>query len=310
MGRTRKRFAIIVAFALFMVLIPSCQLSYSESPASSGFINSPQISDFPQASVGIGEQIPINLLLPEASGVQVFEQDQITLDYSNLDEGYVMVKSGRKGAKLKIRIEKGDLTYTYDLPADEEYRTFILSEGSGTYRLRLLEQVEGTTYSILFQKELDVTLANEFRPFLYPNQYVNFDSDSEAVRWAYAACEQAGANDESAVQNVLFQYVAKNISYDDQKAKDAQEGRLTGYLPDVDETLRSKKGICFDYSALLATMLRSKGIPTKLVTGYLSPDDIYHAWNMAYIDGEWIFMDSTLDREQRINGAYTDDKEY
>ena len=100
MGRTRKRFAIIVAFALFMVLIPSCQLSYSESPASSGFINSPQISDFPQASVGIGEQIPINLLLPEASGVQVFEQDQITLDYSNLDEGYVMVKSGRKGAKL------------------------------------------------------------------------------------------------------------------------------------------------------------------------------------------------------------------
>lgn len=310
MGRTRKRFAIIVAFALFMVLIPSCQLSYSESPASSGFINSPQISDFPQASVGIGEQIPINLLLPEASGVQVFEQDQITLDYSNMDEGYVMVKSGRKGAKLKIRIEKGDLTYTYDLPADEEYRTFILSEGSGTYRLRLLEQVEGTTYSILFQKELDVTLANEFRPFLYPNQYVNFDSDSEAVRWAYAACEQAGANDESAVQNVLFQYVAKNISYDDQKAKDAQEGRLTGYLPDVDETLRSKKGICFDYSALLATMLRSKGIPTKLVTGYLSPDDIYHAWNMAYIDGEWIFMDSTLDREQRINGAYTDDKEY
>ena len=29
-------------------------------------------------------------------------------------------------------------------------------------------------------------------------------------------------------------------------------------------------------------MLRSQGIPTKLVFGYVSPDDLYHAWNMFY----------------------------
>ena len=34
-------------------------------------------------------------------------------------------------------------------------------------------------------------------------------------------------------------------------------------------------------------MLRSQGIPTKIVTGYVSPDNIYHAWIMVYIDGTW-----------------------
>ena len=34
-------------------------------------------------------------------------------------------------------------------------------------------------------------------------------------------------------------------------------------------------------------MLRSQGIPTKIVTGYVSPDNIYHAWNLVYLDGSW-----------------------
>ena len=31
-------------------------------------------------------------------------------------------------------------------------------------------------------------------------------------------------------------------------------------------------------------MLRSQGIPTKIVFGYVSPDDLYHAWNMFYTE--------------------------
>ena len=34
-------------------------------------------------------------------------------------------------------------------------------------------------------------------------------------------------------------------------------------------------------------MLRSQGIPTKIVTGNVSPDNIYHAWIMVHIDGTW-----------------------
>ena len=67
------------------------------------------------------------------------------------------------------------------------------------------------------------------------------------------------------------------------------------------------KGICFDYAALTAAMLRSQGIPTKMVFGNVSPDDLYHAWNMFYTEetgwvtakyevkgGEWNRLDLTF----------------
>ena len=68
----------------------------------------------------------------------------------------------------------------------------------------------------------------------------------------------------------------------------------SGYLPDLDEVLASGKGICFDYAALMAGMLRSQDIPCKLVVGYA--DTAYHAWisvwspETGWIDGA-IFFD-------------------
>ena len=58
----------------------------------------------------------------------------------------------------------------------------------------------------------------------------------------------------------------------------------SGYLPTPDETMQTGKGICFDYAALAASMLRSQGIPTRMVFGYVAPDQLYHAWNMFYTE--------------------------
>ena len=68
----------------------------------------------------------------------------------------------------------------------------------------------------------------------------------------------------------------------------------TGYIPDPDRTYEERTGICFDYASLAAAMLRSLGIPCKIITGYVSPDGIYHAWNMVYIDGEWISVEISV----------------
>ena len=43
-----------------------------------------------------------------------------------------------------------------------------------------------------------------------------------------------------------------------------------------DAVMQRKKGICFDYAALMTAMLRSQGIPTKLVFGYTG------AWILVY----------------------------
>lgn len=83
---------------------------------------------------------------------------------------------------------------------------------------------------------------------------------------------------------ITHEYVTENYVYDTEKAQSVK----SGYLPDLDKVYKAKKGICFDYSALLAAMLRSQGIPCRMLTGYV-PEQQYHAWNEIYTQEEgWV----------------------
>ena len=119
-------------------------------------------------------------------------------------------------------------------------------------------------------------LANEFGPFLYPNQYVNFNADSKAV--AKGAELAAGADTDLDVVISIYNYITASIKYDYNKASDPP----AGYVTDVDEILTSGTGICLDYAALMSAMLRSQQIPTRLEVGYAK--DAYHAWISVYIE--------------------------
>ena len=103
----------------------------------------------------------------------------------------------------------------------------------------------------------------------------------------------ADAANEGDVLRAVYSYIVSNVAYDNDKA--AELATQTGYVPNPDETLASGKGICFDYASLAGAMLRSLGIPTKIITGYVSPDGIYHAWNMVYIDVSWHTVEISVD---------------
>ena len=66
-------------------------------------------------------------------------------------------------------------------------------------------------------------------------------------------------------------------------------------MPNIEQTLKSKSGICYDYAALMAGMLRSLNIPTKLVKGYKNDLNNYHAWNEVLIEDKWVIIDTTYD---------------
>ena len=250
-----------------------------------------------------------NVRTPVASGTTTYENSTVTIDASNISQGYVMIKYTGGSSKIKVQVIKsGGETYTYDLNARSAYEVFPFSEGNGTYTVRVLEQVSGNQYSINFSKDLSVSLADAFAPFLYPNQYVNFTADSNVVK--VGADLAASAADALGVVSNVYNYVISNISYDTPKANSVQ----SGYLPNCDATLAQKKGICFDYAAVMTAMLRSQNIPTKLVIGYTG--SLYHAWINVYIDGQgWvdniIFFDGTdwklMDPTFAASGA---DKDY
>ena len=240
------------------------------------------------------------VLTPSADGVTVYQYDFASIDTSNTSQGYVMVKYNGTNEKVKLQITCPDQScYTYLISDRGAYDTFPLTAGNGSYALQVLENVAGDTYTVSLAQSINVSIEDEFLPFLYPNQYVNFHTDSKAVSKGSDLAKDT-YSDLDVVQNI-YNYVIKNISYDTEKAQNVSYG----YVPDIDDTLSSKKGICFDYAALMTSMLRSQNIPTKLEVGYSG--DAYHAWISTYIDDKgwvddiiqfngntWQIMDPTL----------------
>lgn len=245
-------------------------------------------------------------LVPQADGITTASNDVAVIDYSHMSDGYVCANYTGTCPKVKLRITGPDtVVYTYDLHGGG-YETFPLSSGDGYYDVTIYENISGTNYATCLYADLEVQITDAFSPFLYPNQYVNFTADSKVVAKGQELAE--GASSDLEVITRVYDYITQNITYDYDKASDPP----TGYTADVDSILTSGTGICLDYAAVMASMLRSQRIPTRLEVGYAQ--DAYHAWISVYtadtgwlngiieFDGNvWTLVDPTF-------GANTDDK--
>lgn len=205
-----------------------------------------------------------------------------SIDSSHAADGYVAVQATSQAA-LKFQITSENRTMNFDLPNTGEASIYPLTFGNGSYTFRVMQNTQGNNYVEIFSTAADVQLSDEFAPFVRPNMYCNYSASSACVTKARELVQNA-KNQAEAVE-AICNYVVENITYDDAKA--AQLKSATGYIPNPDETLASGTGVCFDYASLGAAMLRSQGIPAKIVTGNVSPENIYHAWIMVYIDGTW-----------------------
>lgn len=237
-------------------------------------------------------------LVPTQPGTILYGNELVTIDASNANEGYISIDYTGDCPKVKMQLTcPNGTTYTYNLHSG--YEVFPLTIDSGNYRVAIYENIQQTQYSTIFTQDFDVDITNSYGAYLYPNQYVDFTADSEAVDMAEKLAFSANT-DLDVVTNV-YNYVVHNISYDVELANTVE----SGYLPSADNTLLSKKGICLDYSALMAAMLRSQQIPTHMEVGYAGT--AYHAWISVYLsetgwvngiiqfDGtNWELMDPTF----------------
>jgi len=233
-----------------------------------------------------------------ASGSVVYANEKASIDASNTSDGYIMVRYTGGAAKVKLRIIK-DTTYYYDLSLSGNYEVFPLSMGSGTYSVDVLENVSSNSYVQAHSANFGVSLSSSFAPFLRPNQYVNYNGSTTAISKAAELC--TGYSTDLQKLDRIYNFVINNFTYDNYKASTVQ----SGYLPDLNSVYAQRKGICFDYAALMTAMLRSQNIPCKLVVGWASSS--YHAWVNVYIrnvgwingaiyfDGQsWKLMDPTF----------------
>lgn len=216
-----------------------------------------------------------------ATGTRTKKNANAVIDYSNTKDGYVMVQyTSQSDVRLKAVVKGPSTSYTYNLTA-QEWAVFPLSDGNGKYQITVYQNVTGSKYAAVLSLTTDVALADEFAPFLHSNQYVNYDAAPNTV--AKAAELTKGIDDPLKKVEIVYDYVVKGMTYDKELAATVK----TGYLPVLDTVLEKKSGICFDYAAMMTGMLRSQGVPCKLVVGYAGT--AYHAWISVWTEGAgWV----------------------
>lgn len=102
-----------------------------------------------------------------------------------------------------------------------------------------------------------------------------------------AICANATSDEEKA--KAAYTWILNNITYD-------YDCNPVYQYSNLDKTLQTKKGICYDIANLFNAICRSQNIPCYSIDGYLKTDyECKHTWNRVCIDGIWYAVDITAD---------------
>jgi len=215
----------------------------------------------------------------------------------SLSRGIISIKytSNDTTKKAKVLITFGDQKYQYNIKNGNTFVNFPLQLGNGKYDIGVYEQIEGTKYSQVSTTTVNLLLDDSSKVFLTSIQLINWGEKMNTVTLAKELTKNKKTENEKI--EVCYQYMVQQFSYDFVKMKNVEYD----YIPVIDDVLKKKLGICYDYSAVFASMLRSQGIKCKLIMGYTTMVKEYHAWNQVYANEKWVVVDTTFDSQMYAN---------
>ena len=231
--------------------------------------------------------------------------DSATIENAN-DGTVKLTYNNEYDEKVKLLVQlTGGTQYKYDIPKGNVDINIPLTQGNGEYKLILCRNISGTKYAVVQTVSVTQKLANDNDAFLSSSYIIDWNKTNEAIKKAQTLASK-GSNNNDKIK-YIYEFVVKNYTYDYEKANNINDiAKTIAYIPNVSKVYSEKKGICYDYSVLLASMLRSVGIPTKVVTGYTPNATVYHAWNNVYANSRWNVIDSTYDAQMyRAKKSYS-----
>lgn len=220
--------------------------------------------------------------------------ETISATKEDLEKGIFGVTYTDNSANVyKVLVTKGEEKVSYPFFANGKTEYFPLQFGNGTYKVALLKNVGGKKYAYVEQKSITINLKDSNVVYLNSIQNIKWNSDDDAIK--FALNQTKDIKTAQAAFEVFYKYLVENVVYDYDKAKTVQKD----YVPSLAKTFVDSKGICYDYSCMLASFMRSKGFPTRLVKGYTTELEGYHAWNEVLIEGKWMIVDTTVDASRK-----------
>jgi transglutaminase/protease-like cytokinesis protein 3 len=211
------------------------------------------------------------------------------IDVSEVSNGIVKVQPNPTApAQEKIKISKGNQHFYYSVNANNR---FPLQLGDGVYTISILQYAGNNKYRMVENKEVNLTASNPLAVFLQPIQMIYWNDSMSPIVTSKELTKNLQTDREKVA--AIYQSVIQRVQYDYPKANVV----TSDYIPSIESTWTDGKGICYDYASLFAAMLRSEGIPTKLVMGRKNDIPQYHAWNEVYLKetNEWVTIDTTYD---------------
>ena len=155
--------------------------------------------------------------------------------------------------------------------------------------------------------------------FVYKQEDVSL-TNGQATLWDTATVELADEicadcdTDKEKVK-AIYEWMIHNFEYD------YEYNPVIQYF-NIHKTLRTHKGVCYDFAHLFASICRSHNIPCYVVDGDKRENVQYHhTWNRVYFNGSWWNVDITFDTIQiqsknklygfqEIEKVFSLDKEY
>lgn len=209
------------------------------------------------------------------------------IDKKNIDNGVISINY-KSEKPIAVKVIKDNIYYDYILNGNND---IPLQLGNGKYDILLLENVGGTRYRQITSESVELQIKNKYNLYLQSIQMINWNHEMQAIKKASELTKDLKSDGEKV--EAIYNYIVNNIKYDYNKSSSAN----INYIPNIDYVLDTQTGICYDYSSLLAAMLRSQGIPTKLLMGRKNDIKEYHAWNQVYLRdiNKWVTIDATYD---------------
>jgi transglutaminase-like putative cysteine protease len=239
--------------------------------------------------------LSISVMSVCASSTSYITKNGVKLDkpYTTQVEGHIRISGSTTKSKIKLLVIGVDKQTWYELKViNGEFTEEVWFDSQGEYTISVMvneydrKYSEGPGFTVNNTEELD--------KYLIPAKHI--ESNEEIIIDTALEITKNCSSDSEKVR-AIYEWVVDNIEYDYEKLSNHNKGQYDNRYGALN-TLNTRKGVCYDYSTLVAALSRSLGIKAKVVEGNLNSGRLkgFHAWNEIFISdrGCWINMDTTL----------------
>ncbi len=212
--------------------------------------------------------------------------------YKSLNNQKVRITySGKDNLGVAV-LTNGNYSKTYRIKSDE-----VIELKTGKNIIKLCQLLNESSNRVKVKGTVEI-YKSDLDKDTYIGESYNIELNQNSSKDIYELANKLWGESKS-LEDYVFKCFQNScmIKYDHQLAQDLTIGNSDYRKSDINETLRTQKGICLDIASYLTSLIRAKGIEARLVFGQLKYSDEYHAWVECYLPNKgWIIIDPTSKR--------------